>query len=335
MTRLRLLLVLSLVALLTATGIFLLLKPKNDFPAGSPGPEVAITVNKGDTGTDIARTLFARGVTKSVAAFVSLAMRDSSANGIGPGTHNISTHLSAREALTQLLDQRRMADQVIVREGSTLGDVLKTLKSSKNIDPATPLKLSSIKPFLKNKLNSLEGQIYPAHYSFAPGTSINTALQEMVTHFAGESKNVGLTAGNQKYSPYEILTIASMVQIEGDPTDFDKVSRTILNRLTIGMPLQLNSTVQYAANLRGRIALSLAATKINSPYNTYKYVGLPPSPISNPSRLAIEASLSPAVGDWLYFITVSPGDTRFTSQYTQFQEWETLYQRNLRAGAFK
>ena len=101
------------------------------------------------------------------------------------------------------------------------------------------------------------------------------------------------------------------------------------------MPLQLNSTVQYAANLRGRIALSLAATKINSPYNTYKYVGLPPTPISNPSRLAIEASLKPASGDWLYFITVTPGDTRFTSQYSQFQEWEVLYQKNLKAGAFK
>jgi UPF0755 protein len=97
----------------------------------------------------------------------------------------------------------------------------------------------------------------------------------------------------------------------------------------------LNSTVQFAANLRGRIALSTAATKIDSPYNTYKYGGLPPTPISNPSLLAIEASLHPAVGDWLYFITVKPGDTRFTSQYSQFQEWEVLYQRNLKAGAFR
>lgn len=188
---------------------------------------------------------------------------------------------------------------------------------------------------MKNSLNSLEGQLFPARYSFAPGTTYGTALSTMVNRFQEEVTTTGLNKGFQKYSPYQALIIASMVQIEGDPTDFGKVARTIYNRLKIGMPLQLNSTVQYAANLRGRIALSTAATQIRSPYNTYRNVGLPPTPISNPSTLAIKATLSPDQGDWLYFITVKPGDTRFTSQYSEFQQWEVLYTRNLRAGAFK
>jgi UPF0755 protein len=138
-----------------------------------------------------------------------------------------------------------------------------------------------------------------------------------------------------KYSSYEVLTIASILQVEGDQADFDKVARVIYNRLAINMPLQLNSTVQYAAGLRGRIALSLKATNINSPYNTYKYTGLPPTPISNPSEAAIKAASQPANGDWLYFITVKPGDTRFTNDFNEFQQWNTLYNNNLANGLFK
>jgi UPF0755 protein len=101
------------------------------------------------------------------------------------------------------------------------------------------------------------------------------------------------------------------------------------------MPLQLNSTVQYAANLRGQIALSSAATRLNSSYNTYRNTGLPPSPIGLVSLAAIKAALSPASGNWLYFITVKPGDTRFTASFAEFERWKSLYLANLAAGAFK
>ena len=101
------------------------------------------------------------------------------------------------------------------------------------------------------------------------------------------------------------------------------------------MPLQLNSTVQYAANLRGRIGLSNKATQISSPYNTYIHTGLPPTPISNPGADAIASSLKPLDGNWLYFITVKPHDTRFTNDFALFQTWNTLYNNNLASGAFK
>jgi UPF0755 protein len=142
-------------------------------------------------------------------------------------------------------------------------------------------------------------------------------------------------AGYENYSKYEVLIIASLAQVEGDEKDFNKVTRVIYNRLALHMPLQLNSSVQYAAGLRGRIALSTAATNINSPYNTYKNQGLPPTPISNPSLSAIKAALNPAEGDWLYFITVKPGDTRFTKDFKEFQTWNTLYNNNLANGLFK
>ena len=182
---------------------------------------------------------------------------------------------------------------------------------------------------------SLEGSLFPARYSFEENTTIANALQTMVTKAGSEYTKLGLNDGLGKYKAFELLTIASMVQIEGDPTNFSKVARVIYNRLDIGMALQLNATIQYATNSRGKIMLSNKATKINSPFNTYRFAGLPPTPIANPSKDAIAATLKPAAGDWLYFITVAPGDTRFTKNFVEFSNWNTEFNKNVAAGKFK
>jgi UPF0755 protein len=101
------------------------------------------------------------------------------------------------------------------------------------------------------------------------------------------------------------------------------------------MPLQLDSTVHYVKKVRGQIFLSTNSTLIKSPYNTYQKYGLPPSPIGNPGAKAIAAALKPADGDWLFFITVAPGDTRFTRSNDEFLLWKALYEKNRKAGAFK
>ena len=87
--------------------------------------------------------------------------------------------------------------------------------------------------------------------------------------------------------------------------------------------------------LRGEIFLSTNSTLIKSPYNTYRNYGLPPTPIGNPGADAIAAALKPADGDWLYFITVAPGDTRFTVSHDEFLTWKALFVKNRKAGAFK
>ena len=96
----------------------------------------------------------------------------------------------------------------------------------------------------------------------------------------------------------------------------------------------MDSTVHYIKKVRGQIFLSTSSTLIKSPYNTYKHYGLPPSPIGNPGAAAMDAALNPATGDWLYFITVAPGDTRFTSSNDEFVNWKFLYEKNRKAGAF-
>ena len=139
----------------------------------------------------------------------------------------------------------------------------------------------------------------------------------------------------RKFTPYELLTIASLVQTEGTPEVFGNVARVIYNRLEKGIALQFDSTVHYALNRRGEIRVSVEDTKVKSPYNTFLRQGLPPGPIGSPTRDAIDAALNPPLGDWLYFVTVKPRDTRFTSSYDQFLEWKTEYKKNFKAGLFE
>jgi UPF0755 protein len=315
--------------------IYIATRPHHDFPADSAGQEVSILISNGESGTSIAQELEAKGVIKEAKTYIELALKDARTNAVSPGTHRIQTHITTEEALQQLLDRKRLAAVINVIEGSTASDVFSLIHKDPHVSGSPQQAARLIKPPLANSRYSLEGMLFPASYSFGPGTSAKSALQQMADLFASQSQVLGLDSGYLSFSPYEVLIIASMVQIEGDESDFEKVASVIYNRLRIGMPLQLNSTVQYAAGLRGRINISTAATKIASPYNTYRNIGLPPTPISNPGAKAITAALHPVKSKWLYFITVKPHDTRFTDDYKQFQEWETLFNKNRVAGAFK
>jgi UPF0755 protein len=208
-----------------------------------------------------------------------------------------------------------------VPEGSTYSDVLKLLKGTGVLGKSTK--------------RPTEGELFPATYAFATGTTIDSALSQMREKFSTESKNAGLGSGYGKYTSYDVLKVASLIQIEADPADFAKAARVIYNRLAIGMPLQLNSTVQYAINTRGHITLTRNQTQTPSAYNTYLHTGLPPTPISNPGIEAINAALHPETGDWLYFITVKPHETRFTKSFKEFDGWVTLYNNNVANGLFK
>ncbi|WP_374984111.1 endolytic transglycosylase MltG [Streptomyces fradiae] len=164
-----------------------------------------------------------------------------------------------------------------------------------------------------------EGFLFPATYPIDRTTTPRGLLRYMVTT-AGERFGTGKTThGAQRGSNglYETVTIASVVQAEADtPEDMGKVARVIRNRLARGMPLQMDSTLNYALD-RSTLDTSHADTRIESPYNTYTVAGLPPTPIGNPGEQALHAAIDPPPGDWLYFVTVAPGDTRFTADYDE------------------
>ena len=295
--------------------------------------EKIIEVPIGATGSEIAEILFDAGVIKSPQAFFGVAVADARSQKIAPGGHRLTVKISAQQALEQLLDPERIPKLVKVNEGARKVEIQSSLKlygfSEREIQTA----FSRLK--LPKGFTDSEGLLFPAQYSFVDGTSALSAAQEMIDRFMREPIALELLKGKGKYSALALLTIASIVQAEGDISDFAKVSRVIYNRLAIGMPLQMDSTVHYIMKVRGDIFLSRDSTKLKSPYNTYLRYGVPPGPIGSPGSAAMEAALNPVEGDWLYFITVAPGDTRFTSNFEQFNAWKAIYIKNRKAGAFE
>ncbi|MFJ2511350.1 endolytic transglycosylase MltG [Streptomyces griseoviridis] len=166
-----------------------------------------------------------------------------------------------------------------------------------------------------------EGYLFPATYPLAEKTTPESLLTAMVRTADRKFNGAPIAAGAQRnaMNVYQAVTIASIVQAEAATAeDMGKVARVVFNRLERGMPLQMDSTVNYALN-RSTLKTTESDTRIDSPYNSYQRMGLPPTPIDNPGEEAMRAAINPTPGDWLYFVTVKPGDTRFTPSYEEHQ----------------
>ncbi|GGN42601.1 aminodeoxychorismate lyase [Streptomyces fuscichromogenes] len=166
-----------------------------------------------------------------------------------------------------------------------------------------------------------EGYLFPATYPLEKNATPQSVLRFMVDTANQRFGGAPVAAGAQRdtMNPYQAVTIASIVQAEAvGKADMGKVARVVFNRLQHGMALQMDSTLNYALN-RSTLNTTLNDTRIENPYNSYQRMGLPPTPIDNPGVDAMRAALNPTPGNWLYFVTVKPGDTRFTADYAEHQ----------------
>ncbi|CAO0829594.1 endolytic transglycosylase MltG [Streptomyces microflavus] len=180
-----------------------------------------------------------------------------------------------------------------------------------------------------------EGYLFPATYPIDSATEPAGLLRYMADTARKRFGADHITAGAQRnnVTVYETATIASIVQAEADTaSDMGKVARVVYNRLLKDMPLQMDSTINYALK-RSTLDTSTADTQLDSPYNSYVRKGLPPTPIGNPGEEALRAAISPTPGPWLYFVTVAPGDTRFTDSYDEQLKNVEEFNRNRRSAA--
>ena len=303
-----------------------------DYRADKNSQKVEVVINDGDYGVLIAKKLYEAGVVKSVKSFYRVAIANKKSTGISPGLHTIDRKISAKSALAQLLDPTRNRGLIRFAEGLRAYEIIGILNNSALLSGKFSGKVT---PEAKYGTANLEGFLFPAQYAFAPNTDVDDAIKAMISRFENAAAESELDKCPGKFSAYQCLIIASIAQAEGDAQDYEKIARVIYNRLEIGMPLQMNTTVEYAAKLRGQIRMSYKQLEFNSKYNTYKYLGLPPSPIGNPGEAAMKAAVNPATGDWLYFITVKPKDTRFTKSFAEFNSWVNEFRKNEEAGLFK
>ncbi|MFC5633410.1 endolytic transglycosylase MltG [Streptomyces bullii] len=220
-------------------------------------------------------------------------------------------------------DEEARPTTLAVPEGWRASQVYAAVDKALALPPGTARK-SLAKADLKlpnDAEGNPEGYLFPATYPLDDRATPEKLLSLMVDTANKKFNGAPIAAGAQRnaMNVYQAVTIASIVQAEAaTKADMGKVARVIFNRLERGMPLQMDSTINYALN-RSTLRTTAGDTRIDSPYNSYQRMGLPPTPIANPGEEALRAAINPTPGDWLYFVTVKPGDTRFTANYAERQ----------------
>lgn len=302
----------------------------NDYTGGGTG-SVEIEIRPGDIGADVAATLAAEGVTKTESAFYDLLVATEPEPSLQPGTYRVKQGMSARAALAALEDSENLVQSTVqIPEGSTVRQILAITSR------ATGTPLEELQAVAKDRASlgvpksapNLEGWLFPATYDFPPETTPQAMLQRMVDRMKEALDAAGVPEAKRE----RVLTLAGLVQKEGNGEDDAKVARVFLNRIAQGMRLQSDATVSYGAGGTTVVPTPKQYADDN-PYNTYLRDGLPAGPISNPGDAAIQAALKPASGKWLFFVTVNleTGKTVFSNTLAEHDKAAAQFTRWLKA----
>ena len=298
-------------------------------PSGDPGDAVTVTIPEGATSDDIGALLADEGVIASDLVW-GWYLR---INGGGPfeaGIYELPTNSAIPDVIDLLDAGPRPAEErsFTMPEGLLIPETLARLASSEDglgFDQAEMQQLldsgAIVSQVLGPDLPSNEGILFPETYRVAADADAQAVLQQMVTQLDTTLTELQVETAQERFnlSPYEILVVASLIE-EETKVDGERamVAQVIYNRLRDGIPLGIDATSAYEALLagRGRDELDFES---DSPYNTRRFQGLPPTPIAAPGRASIEAALNPADGPWLYYVLQDEqGNHFFTDSYDEF-----------------
>ena len=286
-------------------------------------------IKPGMTLNKVSKELSRQGVIRSSMAFQAIALLQEKQKLIKIGEYNVSPSMLPMEILQRITSGKTILYAVTIPEGYRIieiGDILakngladkeKFIKQTKNIE--------LLKGIAKN---SLEGYLFPETYHFGKYTDEKLIVKIMVDTFQERALNKKFLnrAREIGFSYHEIITLASLIEKEtGKDSERKKISSVFHNRLKKNMLLQTDPTVIYAIeNFDGNI--KKRHLKIDSPYNTYRYKGLPPGPISNPGLKSIIAALYPANTSNLYFVSRRDGSHQFSSTLNEHNQAVEKYQ---------
>ncbi len=311
-------------------------------PSNRSGEDFPFTVKSGESVSAIARDLKSAGIIKSEYYFKLYVWLNKLQSGLQAGEYILSSRLSIKEIAAMLsagqIKNREKIFKII--EGWTISDIEKSLEKNKIISDKSfsalakrkigDWQFSYAKPdFLADAPGSvdLEGYLFPDTYRIYVDASAEDIIKKALDNFNIKlSPDLREAISQQNKSIHEIITMASIIEKEvSNEADRNLVSGIFWKRLSLGIALQADSTVNYATG-KSSPGVSFEDKEIDSPFNTYKYRGLPPGPICSPSLSSIKAAIYPEQSPYLYYLNrQDTGETIFSKTYEEHLENKNKY----------
>ena len=303
-----------------AAGAYLIVVNSEVPHKGYDGTEQFVEVPPGATPNTIARRLTDAGVVRDFATFRYALARSGQARRLQAGEYRFDRPLRAREVIDMLARGEVYLRPVTFREGLTVKQMAAEYEKAG---------LGAAKDFIKAASNGsliadldpqagdLEGYLFPNTYSMPRRATAAQLVEKMVTAFRDAlTPDITARATARGLGVRELVTLASIVEKEtGKADERPLVAAVYSNRLKIGMGLQCDPTVIYALERAGQYTGNLTRDdlRFDSPYNTYRYAGLPPGPIAAPGRASLEATVAPAEVPYIYFVSRNDGSHAFAT----------------------
>jgi UPF0755 protein len=306
--------------------------------AKAPGPLVdtaqTVYIPPRTSFRGIEKLLASSGVIRADRRFFILARLSSLTNRLKAGEYRFASGMTPKEVLRLLEKGDSVKHVVTLPEGANLFRIAGILAENNLLDPESFLQAAMDKTLLRElgvEADSFEGYLFPDTYYLTRVQPPKEIIREMVERGRAVLAALGEVEKNQlNLSFHQIITLASIVEKETAlPGERPLIARVFLNRLERGMRLQTDPTVIYGLeNFDGN--LTRRDLKSASPYNTYLVRGLPPGPIANPGKAAIEAVLYPAEGSYLYFVSKNDGSHHFSKSLKEHNRAVARYQKKQR-----
>ncbi|MBN1298439.1 MAG: endolytic transglycosylase MltG [Actinobacteria bacterium] len=277
------------------------------------GIEVEVEIAEGMNLTQIAAILEDKGVIEDAFVFRLYVQQKGKEKNLLPGKYAMITGSSNEDVLEIIMaGEKQVIYKLAIPEGyiieQTKEKILKDIPfiELEALEEAMDIKnYNGFYGFLSQDITSLEGFLFPKTYDVTVDYTANNVIEMLLTQYQMETQPLDYSFADEKgYKNYDILKIASLIEREAYiPDERPLISAVIHNRLDAGMALQVDATVRYALNKWEGI-VTFEDLETDSPYNTYKYSGLPPTPICSPGLESIKAALEPADVNYLYYVVI-------------------------------
>lgn len=286
--------------------------------------KIHVKVNAGMTTAEIANQLANKGVIASSLKFRFISRVRGYDGKMKPGTYVFTAGMSDEDVFEEILNGSKYLVRFTIPEGFTVKEIAARLEHLDLVDEEDfLLAAEDFQPYdymkrPENVTYAAEGFLFPETYAVESDYSIEEILELMAGEFNKRlDEKMRRRAEEMNLSVHDLITLASLVEKEVRyAEDRPIVAQIFLKRLKLKMPLQSDATLQYLMDAP-KEDVTIADTKISSPYNTYQNEGLPPGPVANPGMAAIEAVLNPADTDYLYFVADRDGHNHYSADYDE------------------